>query len=228
MKAPIPANDRERVEALKEYNILDTEPEQNFDDITRLAAYICGTPIALITMVDRDRQWFKSKVGLAAMGSPRDHAFCAHAIMESRLMEVENAEEDARFASNPLVTLDPYIRFYAGMPLLTSRGHALGTLCVIDNKPGKLREDQSLALKALGRLVVTELELRRVSRALAKASENLQNLAGLIPICTHCKGILDDRGTWQKLEAYMKTHTDAKFAHGICPACAPKVLPTVA
>ena len=150
-----------RIAALKSFQILDTLPEKEFDDITLLASQICEAPISLITLVDEDRQWFKSRVGLSATETPREYAFCAHAIEGDELFVVPNAEQDARFAANPLVTDDPHIRFYAGTPLVTSDGHKLGTLCVIDRQPRELSDAQKRALNALARSVMNLLEARR-------------------------------------------------------------------
>jgi GAF domain-containing protein len=131
MIAPLPANDAERLTALERYNILDTWPEDAFDDTTLLASQICSTEIATITFIDRNRQWFKSKFGMMASETSRDLSFCTHGILQSELLIVENALEDDRFSTNPLVTGDPNIRFYAGALLITSDGYALGMLCVI-------------------------------------------------------------------------------------------------
>lgn len=169
-----------RLAALGECKILDTPPEKAFDDITRLAAYICGTPIALISLVDASRQWFKSKVGLDVAETPRDIAFCDYTIKQREVLIVPDALTDRRFATNPLVTCEPYIRFYAGVPLLTPEGHGLGSLCVIDYVPREITSGQMEALSTLGHQVSTQIllrrnliELRRATSERCKAEEAL-------------------------------------------------------
>jgi len=156
-----PANEAGRVAALEKYAILDTDPEQSFDDLTMLASFICKTPIALISLVDEDRQWFKSRIGMDDKETSRDIAFCSTAILQSDVFVVPDALKDDRFRDNPLVVSDPHIRFYAGAPLINEDGYALGTLCVVDRAPRELAPDQKEALKALSRLVLAQLEFRR-------------------------------------------------------------------
>ncbi|HEX8708024.1 MAG TPA: GAF domain-containing protein [Pyrinomonadaceae bacterium] len=161
MKAPVPENEAARLRVLHEFEVLDTDPEESFDDLARLAAYICGTPIAIISLIDSDRQWFKSQLGLSERETSRDVSFCAHAITQSGPFIVRDALDDERFRSNPMVNSSPYIRFYAGSPLSTVEGFKLGTLCVIDRVPRELRPDQVAALRMLSHQVMTQLELRR-------------------------------------------------------------------
>lgn len=164
----VPVAEKKRLRVLWQYEVLDTVPEELFDDLTELAARICEAPIALISLVDDNRQWFKSKVGMTVSETSRGVSFCSHAIKQQGLFIVPDATKDERFAKNPLVLGDPKIRFYAGAPLITPDGHALGTLCIIDKKPRELREDQKQALTILARHVVSQLELRRRSREVAE------------------------------------------------------------
>lgn len=159
-EAPLPENESKRLNRLYQCIVLDTPAEEAFDDITRLAAHICQVPIALVSLIDRNRQWFKSRVGLEITETPRRMAFCAYAILQSDILIVPDALEDNRFADNPLVTSEPYMRFYAGVPLISPDGYALGTLCVIDYVPRELNSEQIQALKTLARQTVRQIELR--------------------------------------------------------------------
>lgn len=198
-----------RLAALRRYRILDTDPEQAFDDLTLLAAHICQAPIALITLIDTDRQWFKSRVGLSATETHRNVSFCTHAIQKpNEIMVVPNALSDHRFTNNPFVVNDPKVRFYAGAPLVTDDGHALGTLCVIDRVPRMLTPDQMAALDALRRQAEAQLELRRnlfelrdalderdqaeqareqLITELRQSLDNVNKLAGLMQFCSTCQ-----------------------------------------
>ena len=157
---PIPDNDVERLETLRKYSILDTLPEQGYEDLIALATYICDAPTALISLVDADRQWFKAKRGVNLEETPRSVGFCSHTIATSETMIVEDALLDPRFAANPLVQGDPRIRFYAGAPLIAPNGHVLGTVCVLDSKPRVLSAAQVDALEALSRQVMALMEAR--------------------------------------------------------------------
>ncbi len=172
--APLPPDEEGRLRALRRSGLLDSAPDPSFDDFTRLAAFICDTPIALVSLVDADRQWFKSKVGLDVAETPRGDAFCAHAILERGVTMVPDSHADPRFADNPLVQHEPKIRFYAGAPLVTPEGYALGTLCVIDRKPRTLEKAQLEALQALARQVVTYVELRMRTGDLDRSTRELE------------------------------------------------------
>ena len=160
MPAPRPPDEAQRLAALRRYDILDTPPERAFDDIVRLASRLCDVPVALVSLVDDQRQWFKAEQGFGARETSRDASFCAHAILQPDVLVVPDTLRDERFAANPLVTGSSHIRFYAGAPLVTPDGHRLGTLCIMDREPRELTAEQAGLLQALARQVVTELELR--------------------------------------------------------------------
>lgn len=231
---PLPKNETDRMQALLQYKILDTPPEVEFDNLVSLASYISGTPVAMISLVDSHRQWFKAKVGVTVTETARDVAFCAHAICQNDIFVVPDALADDRFASNPLVTGDPHIRFYAGAPLVTPGGHAVGTLCVVDHAPRQLNPSQLEALRALGCAVVAQFELRRhvqerdtLLQELHAAASNIKVLKGLLPICAACKKIRDDKGYWNQIEIYVADHSEADFTHGCCPDCARRLYPDI-
>ena len=201
-------DEKARLQALRRYKILDTDPEKAFDDLTILASHICETPIALISLIDSDRQWFKSKVGVSISETPREISFCTRAIEQPGLFVVPDATKDPRFRSSPLVVSDPKIRFYAGAPFTSPDGQPLGTLCVVDVVPRQLTASQENALLALSRQVQAQFELRKNlmelrtaleerERAeaerdgyiveLQRALEHVQRLSGLLPACSACK-----------------------------------------
>ncbi len=187
--APHPTNESERLAALASYGILDTPLEAAFDDLTALAAHICGVPVALVTLIDAKRQWFKSSYGIDGLREiAREIAFCSHTILHDDIMLVPDAHIDQRFVDNPLVIAEPHVRFYAGMPLLTDEGYALGSLCVLDQKPRDLTSEQLDMLRRLGRQVQLLLELRRkrsennaLLQQLAAQHESLEKMIGSVP-----------------------------------------------
>jgi len=184
-----PFDDARRLAVLRDYSILDTPPEVGFDNITRLAAKLFGTPISLISLVDQHRQWFKSRVGLAAQQTSREVSFCDHAVRANDVLVVCDARADARFSSNPLVTGDPNIRFYCGVPLRSAEGECLGTLCLIDRKPRELTAAQLSQLEDLGRLAEGELEVRRrhllLEQALARQDASQRSKEQLASMIVH-------------------------------------------
>jgi GAF domain-containing protein len=237
---PIPESEAERLNTLRGYKILDTHPEDRFDDLTRLAASICGTPIALVSLVDEDRQWFKSKVGLETPQTARQDAFCAHAIMSQDLLVVTDASRDPRFAANPMVLGEPHIRLYAGAPLTAPNGHHLGALCVIDREPRQLSRQQLESLRLLSRQVMAQVtlgknlqdlkfalkrrdeledDMARLIQELQAAKVKIETLEGMVPMCAWCKRVRDDRGYWEQVETYISKLSGAYTTSSICPEC---------
>jgi diguanylate cyclase (GGDEF)-like protein len=177
MPAPAVDDETRRLEVLQSYHLIDTAPEPAYDDIVNMASLMCGTPIALVSLITEDRQWFKARVGLDQMETPRDQAFCAHAIRNpSSIMEVQDASKDPRFMHNPLVVGEPGIRFYAGAPLLTPSGAALGTVCVIDRVPRQLTPSMAQGLQALARQVGELLALRRANSDLQTLNQSVMEM----------------------------------------------------
>lgn len=177
-QVPIPRDEKERLKALRSYNILDTPPEETFDSVTVLASHVCRTPIALMVLIDQDRQWFKATVGVRVRETPREFAFCAYTIMQRGLLIIPNAARDKRFSANPYVASGPKYRFYAGAPLVTPDNRALGTLCVIDKVRRTLSLAQKKDLMALSRLAMKELELRRSLRDKQSVRESVSKRPG--------------------------------------------------
>src|ERR1022692_4982722 len=172
MRVPLPKNEDARLENLRSYRILDTSPEQGFDDLTRLAAFVCGTPIALISLIDLNRQWFKSAVGWDVREIPRDVSFCTHTILKPDLLVIPETLKDKTLGTSPLATHGG-IRFYAGVPLITAEGYALGTLCVMDCVPRALTEEQTDALQRLASQVMAQLKLRQRPTRTTSSQEGL-------------------------------------------------------
>lgn len=223
---PEGADEQARLAALRRYEILDTPAEAEFDDLTRMASYICGAPIALISLVDGNRQWFKSEIGLGVSETTLDRSICRHAILGKELFIVPDTTLDDRFRDNPLVTGEPRVRFYAGAPLESRDGHTLGMMCVFDRRVRTITEAQGHALRLLARQVMKMFELRLAARQLALRNEELEAarrqisaLEGLLPICAKCKKIRDEADQWSSIEAYMTKHAEVNFTHSLCPVC---------
>ena len=182
MRAPLPGDENARLEALRRFEVLDTEPEEAFDALTRLATLICQTPTALISFVDAGRQWFKSRVGFSPQETSRDISFCAHAILQPGPFIVRDTQDDERFRDNPLVLSAPLIRFYAGFPLTSAEGFRLGTLCVLDTVPRMLFADQAAGMELLRTQVMALLNMRRtvayLESALNRKRERVAELEG--------------------------------------------------
>ena len=214
--APLPDNEAQRLQTLRLYDVLDSEPEQAFDDITAASAQIFGTPICLITLVDENRQWFKSSYGLDAEQTGRDVAFCAHAILGDDTFVIEDARFDRRFTDNPLVTGEPGIRFYAGAPLTVADNARLGTLCVIDSTPRAIDAERLKILEVLRDAVVTHLELRRLASRPAAERE-------MLSLCAWCSRVRDTRAKdWAHPGEYLQRHNEV--SHSICETCRDKIM----
>jgi len=206
-------NEKQRLETLQLYRILDSISENAFDDLAELAGVICDAPISLVSFIDEKRQWFKSRIGISLSETPRDQAFCAHAIEQNQVMVVDDAAADDRFADNPLVTGEPGIRFYAGAPLVVADGQRLGTLCVIDRTARTLTPAQLRSLAVVRDAVVTQLELR-------KAAQDLEAMESLVPMCSWCKQVRmegTDGEQWIPIHRYLQQMDGV--THGICPSC---------
>jgi GAF domain-containing protein len=245
-KPPIPADEEVRLACLRSYAILDTQPESGFDDLAALAAHLFGVPMAFVSLVDSERQWFKAKVGLDVCETSRDVAFCAHAIVQDAPLVVPDALRDPRFVDNALVTGAPHLRFYVGAPLRAGSGSALGTLCVADTVPHPVSAQAVKMLEKLAAMVVDRLELRRKleelkvalearARAdearertvsdLRDALERVRKLEGLLPICSGCRQIRDENGAWRQLDHFLAATGKARFTHSICPVCVKALYP---
>lgn len=204
------AAEKRRLEAVALYREISKTTSKTLDDLTRLAAAICQTPISLITMLEKDNQFFAAKTGIEGEGTAREDAFCKHALAIDDLLIIEDAWADQRFRENPYVTGEPHIRFYAGAPLTVEDGLTLGTLCVIGREPRTLSEHQQEALRILRNMVVDQLKL-------ARARDDIRVLQSLLPMCAWCRSIQTADGSWQALHEYVADQQPV--SHGICPVC---------
>lgn len=220
----LPENELDRLAALRDAAILDTPAEAAFDELTELAAYICQTPISTVTFIDADRQWFKARLGLTDQETSRDISFCSHAILANVPLIVPDATRDDRFSAFSNVTGDPHIRFYAGMPLRSRDGFAIGTLCVIDREPRVLTPVQERALSALARQASAQLELRRMLKEIGELLGRVKILSGLLPMCASCRRMRNENDYWEKVEGYIATHSEAIVTNGMCPECMARAL----
>lgn len=191
-KVPLPVNENQRLQDLYGYDILDTQAEPDFDALVELASQVCKCPISLITLLDKERQWFKAKIGMKSSGTPRDAAFCSYAIMQDDVMVVEDATKDDRFSNNPNVTGEPNIRFYAGAPILSPTGHTLGTICIIDKIPRTLSQDDHRALVLLSNQATRLLEIRKKNLLIRERSEEITRLKNNA-ISSYIKDIEDEK-----------------------------------
>jgi hypothetical protein len=220
MKA-IPGNLTEalRIEALKSYEVLDSDCEQDFDDIASLLTNICEMPIALIGFMDADRLWLKARIGVTATEAVRTRSFCDHTIRQANVMIVPDALNDSRFRESPLVTGNPGIRFYAGAALIDQHGYAIGTLCVQDYRPRSLSRNQIDALDKLRRQVMNLLDLRRSRTECRNIHNHARPENSMIPVCGHCHAVRNKTDAWQKIEQYFQEAVGIQFTHGVCPEC---------
>ena len=219
MKSPIPEDERDRLDAVELYDLIERGSDRILNDLTRLAAAICETPISLVTFVREDRQDHMAGTGMELGSTSRDEAFCAHALDLDDLLVVEDATVDERFADNPFVVDDPSIRFYAGAPLRMPGEHTLGTLCVIDKQPRQLNTSRRDALRILRDTIVTHLELKR-------AREDIKAIRSLLPMCAWCRSIRTPDDRWVPIHEYVSD--TQPVSHGICPICSQNLTETSA
>lgn len=223
MTSKPPTLEQQRLEALRQYEVMDTAAEQAFDNIVELASSICETPIALVTLLDERRQWFKARLGMEPSETARDISFCTHTIEGQETMVVGDAQQDERFVNNPLVLGDPNIRFYAGAPLRAKDGYALGSLCVIDRKPRQLNSHQLRALQILSEQTINLLEMRRTSQMLAVTLKEVQVLKKLLPVCAWCGLVRNEQNEWKRFDAFLSETEQIDVTHSICTNCSKNI-----
>ena len=214
MQAQKHPDEEARLQALHRYDILDTPTEADFDDITRLASEICEVPISVVNLIDRDRQFFKSEIGLGVRETPLDISICAHAILEQGVMIVPDTRLDSRFDGNPLVEGEPHLRFYAGALLESSDGHPIGTLCVLDSRPRILTELQITTLRVLARQVMTQIELRHAYARERKIAETLQRALLVKPAVGAVPG-------WEVAPSTRRRSAAISMMSSCCPTAGP-------
>lgn len=223
-----PSHEQARLDALLRYGILDSEPERRFDDIAKLAAAALDMPVAMVSLVDDERQWSMATVGIARGEVPRAQSFCTHAITQDWLLVIEDASLDARVNTTAMVSGPAQARFYAGAPLITPEGQRIGTVCVIDRTPRTLARRELDILAGLARQTIELLEHRLTAARLGEAQQRLSTMATLIPICSHCRKVRDEANHWLTLERLVQAKTGSRFTHGICPDCVREHYPAAA
>ena len=228
---PAPAktkNGIRRLTTLHRYQILDSVSERTYEDIAKLAAFMFEAPIAVISLFDAQGHSLKATFGSETLPSELVEPFTLRTSETSDILVVADTHLDERFAECVLVTGDEGIRFYAGAPLVTADGQGIGALCVMDHRPRPVTPRELGMLHSLARMVMTTMDLHRVTDELASEVLKVRNLSGLLPICAGCKNIRNDSGYWQRVESYVQEHSQAEFTHGMCPECAKKYFPNLA
>ncbi len=228
LPSPRVAPEQARLDALRGYGVLDCAPEARYDEIARLAATALDMPVAMVSLVDADRQWSLAAFGIARGEVPRGQSFCTHAIGHDEPLVITDAGSDSRVSSTLLVTGSTKARFYAGAPLVTPHGHHVGTVCVFDRSPRVLTRRELDILVGLARQTVELLEHRLIAAQLLEARARLQTMVSLIPICSHCRKVRDETNSWLTLERMVQAKTGSRFTHGICPECVREHYPAAA
>ena len=217
--------EQRRLAALKEYDSQKNRTDIAFEELAQLASKLFNVPIALVTLIDDKFQWYMGNVGSPLSRIPREDTFCKYAILGTELMVVPDASVDVRFSKHPHVTAPGGVRFYAGAPILTSDGQAIGSVCIVDTQPRNLLPTQGEALMAIARTSMRLLEQASTAAKLAKALSEVAKIKGLVPICCSCKNIHCDEGYWSRVEEYFNEHTGVEFSHSVCPECMKKLYP---
>jgi len=220
-----PPNERRRLEALKLYQCLELGNAEGLQDIAMVAAQVMGTPTALVSLIEEHRQVYLGKVGTPLSEVPRDDSFCTHTILGTTVLTVVDATQDERFSSNPHVLKPDGVRFYAGTPVMSNDGEAIGTVCVVDSRPREINSDQKTLLMALARTAARLLEQARTAKELAESLAEVKAVQQLLPLCSSCKSVRSDKGYWSRLEDYLGSKSEFKVSTGMCPDCMKRLYP---
>ena len=220
MKNSMPFSEEDRLKSLEKYFLDDTSSDVALNKIVKIASVICGTQIAAVSILERDRQWFKAKVGTEISETPREYALCNYTIKGVVPVVVEDTSEDDRFKEHPLVINDPKVRFYAASPIITLEGDILGTVCAVDFTPKSLSTDKIEMLEDLADLARHTIEAHRKAQLLIQLNQNVATLGSLLPVCYKCKSVKTGRGKWELLETFLNREFGTQLSHGICKKCA--------